>query len=91
MRSLFLGISPLLWGCNIKPAVNTEGAQIVPDPEKFTQRFGVMPEPFQVKIKPRSEKKADRVRQRWQNAQKQRHPVTQQWMKVPKGMPLPSL
>ena len=90
-RSLFLGVSRLLWGFNIEPAVDTDGVQIIPDPEKYTQGFLVMPESFQAKIMPRSEKKADRVRQEWHNARKQLDPVTQQWMKVPKGMALPSL
>lgn len=88
-RSLFLGISRLLWGFDTEPAVNTDGVQIIPDPEKYTQGFLVMPEPFQTKITPRSEKKADRVRQEWHNAQRQLDPVTQQWMEIPQGMALP--
>lgn len=90
-RSLFLGISRLLWDLTIEPAVDRDGVQIVLNPDKYTQGFPVMPESFRRKITPRSGRKADRVRQEWYKAQKQLDPVTQQWTKIPKGMALPSL
>ena len=42
-RGLFLGISRLIWGFDIEPAVDTNRVQIIPNPEKYTQGFLVMP------------------------------------------------
>lgn len=46
-RSLFLGISRMLWAFDIQPAIDqTTGQVLMPDPEKLTQGFACMPEPY---------------------------------------------
>jgi len=56
-RSLFLGVSRMIWGFDIKPAVDANGKDIIPDQEKLTQGFVCMPEESPAQITPRSEKK----------------------------------
>jgi cytochrome P450 len=91
-RSLFLGISRLLWAFDIAPAVDrTTGKVLMPDPEKLTQGFVCMPEPYQAAITPRSPERAEVIKHEWEQAQKSLDPKTKQWIEVPKSMGLPSL
>jgi len=55
----------------------------------LTQGFIAMPEPFQCVIKPRSDKKAQMVKQIWHEAQRELDPDTMQWIKTPEGMSMP--
>lgn len=86
-RSLFLGISRLLWAFDIAPVDGEE----LPDPEKLTQGFVCMPEPYKAKIMPRSEGRAQIVRMEWEAAKEKLEPVTMQWREIPEGVGLPSL
>ncbi|KAJ9649238.1 hypothetical protein H2201_004246 [Coniosporium apollinis] len=90
-RSLFLGISRMLWAFNFEPAVDMAGKPIIPDIEKLTQGFVCMPEPFQVRIVPRSKERANMVIKEWEEAKQLLDPVSMQWRSVPDGMALPSL
>ena len=91
-RSLFLGISRLLWTFDIKPAVDKEsGKPIMPNPDKLTQGFVCMPEPFQASITPRSRERADLIRREWDAAQKSLDPDTKKWREIPEGLKLSSL
>lgn len=86
-RSLFLGISRLLWAFNFAPALDPQTKEpIWPDPEKLTQGFDCGPVPFLTRITPRSEERAALVRREWLEAQTLLDPVTQQWKEVPEGM-----
>lgn len=86
-RSLFLGISRILWAFHVEPALDAAGEPILPDQEKLTQGFVCMPEPFQAKITPRSQARADMVVREWENAENESlDPETKQW----KVSPIPS-
>lgn len=85
-RSLFFGIVRLMWAFDILPAKDTDGNDILPDPDKLTQGFVCMPEPFPAVIRPRSDKKARLIRQAWAEAQQELDPSTGQWKSVPQGM-----
>jgi cytochrome P450 len=79
-RSLFLGMSRILWAFNIEPALDGQGKPIIPDQEKLTQGFVCMPEEFPAKIIPRSKERADIVMAEWNAAEKEcLDPVTKQW------------
>lgn len=83
-RSLFLGISRILWAFTIEPAVDEAGNKIIPDPGKLTQGFVCMPEEFPAKITPRSEARAETVRREWHDAEQQfLDPRTKQWLQRP--------
>ncbi|KAI9875810.1 MAG: hypothetical protein M1830_007955, partial [Pleopsidium flavum] len=68
-RSLFLGISRMLWAFNFEKAKDADGNEITPDMNKLTEGLFVLPQPFPAKITPRSEKHAERVRQEWADCQ----------------------
>lgn len=83
-RSLFLGISRILWAFNITPAKDPNGNEILPDQEKLTQGFVCMPEEFRAEITPRSEKRASLVRKEWREAEAELlDGVTKQWISNP--------
>ncbi|KAI1616307.1 cytochrome P450 [Exophiala viscosa] len=83
-RSLFLGMSRILWAFNIEPVAAETGIKILPDQERLTQGFVCMPEEFQAKITPRSLARAELVRQEWHDAEKEcLDPDTKQWLQRP--------
>ncbi|KUI59392.1 Fumitremorgin C synthase [Cytospora mali] len=84
-RSLFLGISRLLWAFNLERAVDANGQEIVPNADDLTQGFLVQPKPFPAKITPRSERHAELVKKEWEDCQVFLD-EDKQWREVPKGM-----
>lgn len=78
-RSMFLAMSRILWGFDITPAKDEKGQDILPDPDKLTQGFVCMPEPFEATIRPRSSERAKLIRETWDNAQKELDSETKQW------------
>jgi hypothetical protein len=83
-RSLFLGMSRLLWAFNVMPELNKDGSPNIPDPEKLTQGFVCMPEKFRAKITVRSKERADLVTREWREAEEEfLDPQTKQWAKIP--------
>lgn len=83
-RSLFLGISRILWAFNVSPAEGADGQPIIPDQEKLTQGFVCMPEPFEAKIRPRSQQRAEIVRREWKQAEGELlDPQTKQYIRSP--------
>jgi cytochrome P450 len=90
-RSLFLGISRMLWAFDIKPKIGKDGQPILPDCDALTQGFVCMPEEFECTITPVSEARAQMVRGEWREAEKLLDPDTKQWKDIPEGMALPSL
>lgn len=86
-RSLFLGISRMIWGFNIKPAKDAQGKDIIPDQEKLTQGFVCMPEEFPASITPRDEKHKQMIIDEWKAAEAEcLDPVTKQWKSSPLGV-----
>ena len=85
-RSLFLGISRILWAFKIEPARDAAGKPIIPDHNKLTQGFVCMPEPFKAKITPRSQARADKVLKEWKTAEETCLDEEKQW----KHSPIPS-
>ncbi|KAF2196383.1 cytochrome P450 [Delitschia confertaspora ATCC 74209] len=84
-RSLFLGISRMLWGFEFLPQKDTTGQEVMPDPNDLTEGFIVVPRPFPANIKPRSERHAQIMREEWEKAQEFLN-AEKQWKKVPEGM-----
>ncbi|KAK3903560.1 O-methylsterigmatocystin oxidoreductase [Staphylotrichum tortipilum] len=83
-RSLFLGVSRMLWGFDITPATGADGKPILPDPDRLTQGFVCQPEEFPVTIKPRSDARRQMMEEEWITAQKEfLDPVTKQWRVSP--------
>nr|WGZ60618.1 cytochrome P450 [Fusarium tricinctum] len=79
-RSLFLGMSRILWAFNIEPALDKEGNPILPDPDKLTQGFVCMPEEFPARITPRSKEREAMVIDSWKKAEEESlDPETKQW------------
>lgn len=84
-RTLLLGVSRLLWAFNFGKALDDEGNEVVPDPEKLTQGFVLHPESFPASITPRSEKHAALLTQDWEECQ-QLLDEEKQWIKLPVGV-----
>ncbi|KAI1773434.1 cytochrome P450 [Hypoxylon cercidicola] len=87
-RSLFLAMSRMLWAFDFEKAVDEgTGQEIVPDMEELVPENGllVQPKPFQANIKPRSEWKANQVREEWHKMRKLLD-NDMQWETVPEGL-----
>ncbi|RYP31688.1 hypothetical protein DL767_005601 [Monosporascus sp. MG133] len=85
-RSLFLAISRLLWAFDFRrPVDETTGQEIVPDMEELTEGLFVAPKPFRAHIVPRSEYKAQRVREEWSKMTELLDSELQ-WKDVPEGV-----
>ncbi|KAJ5141216.1 hypothetical protein N7526_002211 [Penicillium atrosanguineum] len=82
-RSLFLGMSRILWAFSIEPVLNEKGLPILPDPDRLTQGFVCMPEEFPASIIPRSQARADMVVREWKKAEELLDPETKQWLQPP--------
>jgi len=77
-RSLFLGMSRMLWAFNITQKIR-DGKPVPIDPDKLTQGFVCMPDTFECDIKPRDANRARLIRDDWQKAKKEYiDPATQQ-------------
>ncbi|KAG9603021.1 putative cytochrome P450, partial [Aureobasidium melanogenum] len=84
-RSLFLGISRMLWAFDINPVIDSAtGEEILPDPDRLTQGILVMPEEYKVNITPRDRIRADLIKKEWQEAEELLDPITKQWKQTPK-------
>jgi len=86
-RSMFLAISRLLWGFDMKVPLDIDGKSITPDPERLIPGMLVQPEPFPASITSRSLAHADTIRKEWADAFKLLD-VDEQWREVPKDMSL---
>ncbi|KAH7146631.1 cytochrome P450 [Dactylonectria estremocensis] len=79
-RSLFLGMSRLLWAFDIEPSLDSDGKPILPDPDRLTQGFVCMPQEFPARILPRSKGKKEKVIQEWKEVEENfLDPETKQW------------
>lgn len=84
-RTLLFAVSRLLWAFNIEKALDSEGKEVVPDPEKLTPGFLVHPEPFATRISPRSERHAEVLTNEWEACQMLLD-QGKQWKVVPGGL-----
>jgi hypothetical protein len=85
-RSLFLGISRLVWGFDFSPARDSHGNLFKYDIEDLVGGITVQPAPYPAVITPRSPAKAQIIREQAKECQASLDPVTGQWKKVPEGM-----
>ncbi|THX33628.1 cytochrome P450 [Aureobasidium pullulans] len=84
-RSMFLGVSGILWAFSITPKQDVHGRDILPDPDNLiVGGIAARPEPFVANILSR-DGKAGIVKQEWEDAQKLLDPETKQWKETPEG------
>ncbi|KAF2498985.1 cytochrome p450 monooxygenase [Lophium mytilinum] len=81
-RSLFLGMSRILWGFNVSQPLGTA----TPDIDDLVGGITVHPRPYKVDIKPRSTKTVKIIRTAVKDCEDLVHPDSGQWKKVPDGM-----
>lgn len=85
-RSLFLGISRLVWGFDFSPARDSQGNPVAYDIEDLVGGITIQPADFEVTIEPRSEKKIQIIRDAARECETLVDPQTGQWKKMPEGM-----
>ncbi|KEZ39155.1 hypothetical protein SAPIO_CDS10562 [Scedosporium apiospermum] len=85
-RSLFLGVSRLLWAFNFSPAKDDSGRPIQYDIEDLVGGITIQPNDFPAVITPRTKEKVAIIRKEARECQKLLHPETGQWLKIPEGM-----
>jgi hypothetical protein len=85
-RSLFLGISRLIWAFEFSPARDANGNAFKYDIEDLVGGIKVQPADYPAVITPRSEKKVGIIRDEEAKCKAKLHPDTQQWLEVPEGM-----
>jgi cytochrome P450 len=69
-RSLFLGMSRILWGFKISPKIR-DGKCVPIDTGKLTQGFVCLPDTFECQIVPRDSTRAMVIREEWQTSKKE--------------------
>lgn len=85
-RSLYLGISRLLWAFDFRRAIAPDTLQeIIPDMNSLAEGVMSLPKPFPVDIVPRSDEKAQTVREEWRQALFLLDEESQ-WKSVPDGL-----
>jgi len=85
-RSLFLGISRMLWAFNLDKPLDSNGIPITPNIDKFAGAITIHPAPYEVDIVPRSPGRTKIIRQAVKSCENLIFPDSGQWMKVPDGM-----
>jgi cytochrome P450 len=85
-RSLFLGISRLLWAFHFENKRDENGDEIVPDAANLTEGLLVQPRTFPVKITCRSEGRAKVLREEWRKVEENLDDKGQ-WAKIPEVSP----
>jgi cytochrome P450 len=84
-RSLFLGITGILWSFSITPKKDAQGRDMLPDADDLVVAIAAKPATFEANILPRDEKRARIVRGEWEGAQRLLNPRTKQWKEAPEG------
>lgn len=85
-RNLFLAISRLFWAFDFRrPTDASTGEEVVPDMEDLSEGLVVCPRPFSADIKPRSEAKAEAVKEEWRKMTELLDDELQ-WETVPEGL-----
>ncbi|KAH0366556.1 cytochrome P450, partial [Aureobasidium melanogenum] len=84
-RSLFLGITGVLWSFSITPKKDAQGQDMLPNPDDLIVGLAARPEPFEVNIVSRDEKRARLIREEWKDAQRLLDSENKQWKETPEG------
>jgi cytochrome P450 len=83
-RSLFLAMAGMLWGFNI---TTPDPSEI--DTEDLRGGLAMIPAPFECHIKPRDASRKEVIRREWAEQQHEfLDPITKQWVRAPKGLPM---
>lgn len=85
-RSLFLGISRLIWAFTFSPTKDEKGQSSNYDVEDLVGGITVQPNEYPVHIEPRSAGKVKIIRESVAECKKLLDPQTLQWKVVPEGM-----
>ncbi|KAF7166314.1 hypothetical protein CNMCM6106_002172 [Aspergillus hiratsukae] len=85
-RSLFLGISRLMWAFTFSPVKDEQGQPFNYDVEDLVGGITVQPNEYPVQIEPRSTAKVKIIRESVAECKKLLDPKTLQWKSVPEGM-----
>lgn len=85
-RSLFLGISRLIWAFTFSPTKDEQGQPFNYDVEDLVGGITVQPSEYPVHIEPRSAGKVKIIRESVADCKKLLDPQTLQWKSVPEGM-----
>ena len=85
-RSLYLGMSRILWGFDLKKSLDTQGNPITPNVDDLTGGITVHPSPFKIDIVPRSPQRTQIMRQAAKDCEHLVHAESGQWKQVPDGM-----
>lgn len=85
-RSLFLGISRLMWAFTFSPVKDEQGQPFNYDVEDLVGGITVQPNEYPVHIEPRSTAKVKMIRESVAECKKLLDPQTLQWKSVPEGM-----
>ncbi|OAL40505.1 hypothetical protein AYO20_00241 [Fonsecaea nubica] len=71
MRTLFMGMSRILWAFNISHKTDGAGNPIPIDRDAIVDALVTGPQPFQCEIKPRSAKHETMIREEWAKAERE--------------------
>ena len=85
-RSLYLGMSRILWGFNLKKALDKTGSPVTPDIDDLVGGITVHPNAYPINIVPRSPERTAIIRQAVEDVEELIHADSGQWKKVPDGM-----
>ncbi|KAI1261749.1 cytochrome P450 [Xylariaceae sp. FL1019] len=85
-NGLYLSIVRILWAFNLTNEKDSEGHDIVPDPDKLTNGLASCPRSFPVRITPRSDKHAKVIRDEWDLAQDKLGRDDKQWRIIPRNV-----
>jgi cytochrome P450 len=84
-RSLFLGISRLLWAFDFELAVDGKGDVVSPDANDLTEGLLIQPKPFAARLVPRSQEKVDAIHEEWRKMGELLD-EEEQWKVLPEGL-----
>lgn len=85
-RSLYLGMSRILWGFNLNKPLDIKGDPIIPNIDDLAGGITVHPSSFKIDILPRSPERTRIMRQAAKDCESLTHAETGQWKEVPHGM-----
>lgn len=85
-NSLFLAIARMLWAFDFKNGVDANGIEQPPQPDRILGGMAAHPWPFTATITPRSEKRAQVIRDAWAEAQSMLNDDGQ-WRELPPHLP----
>ncbi|CAA7266208.1 unnamed protein product [Cyclocybe aegerita] len=71
LNSLFINFARMLWAFDIKPALDQDGKEIMPDSENYTNGFNSRPVSFDCRFIPRSSKIVACIEAEYQHAKPQ--------------------